>query len=104
MSYQITIKKIENVTREEPGPYGVIEELFISTEGYDELSFDERKKWQPVEMQEGYARAKGGDYKKQIYGQTPKRPMTREVTATVFEQTVDDLDMAAVIKAVNRLP
>ena len=40
---------------------------------------------------------------KKIYGYTPKVIGSKAVTTEIFRQTVPDLDLPAVIKAVNRL-
>lgn len=75
MSYEITIKKRRDVTK---------------------LA---GKEWKVV----GQEFDKDAERLKDTYGYTPEieRPVTEEVE--VLKQTVDDIDLAAVIKAINKL-
>lgn len=41
---------------------------------------------------------------KQIYGYTPAQTKLKEVTTTVLKQQVEQLNLVAVIKAINSIP
>lgn len=47
---------------------------------------------------------KEGDKPTKVYGYTPEITKTTRVDLQVFEQTVDTLDMAALVSVVNGLP
>lgn len=91
MSYLITITKIETTTRTENGPWTIIdhrpwtdEELSKATSYYG--SEEEFLKTNPL---------------KEINGYAPDREVASTKDTQIFTQKVEDLDLAAVIKAIN---
>lgn len=90
MKYKITITKIEEVTSTEKGDWREVsskpwtnEELSDKARGYNEEDF---LKDNPLNKKWGY---------------TPDREVTKSEETQILAQTVDELDVAAVIKAVN---
>lgn len=45
----------------------------------------------------------GGEGDPEAYGYTPETQATREYSRDVYEQTVDDLDLAALVSVVNKM-
>ena len=92
MKYQITILKIEEVEVTKRGDHSLIDERPWTTDELqseamyqDKSDFLERK---PV---------------KKIYGYAPSYQTTEKKETEVLRQTVEEIDMPAVIKAVNGL-
>lgn len=91
MSYLITITKIETTTKTENGPWTVIdrrpwtdEELAKATPFYGDKG--EFLKTNPLKEVQGYA---------------PNREVQSTKDTQIFTQKVEELDLAAVIKAIN---
>lgn len=94
MSYQITIKKIEQVKVTRRGEYGVIDKRpWTDQELAEEMSSMYRGKEQFLEK----------NPLRQVMGYQPNREEVEDKETKVLEQTVESLDLAAVIKAVNGL-
>lgn len=91
MSYKITITETKTVEKEEQGSYTTLKQEYISRDKYDSLPFSEQKDWKESE----------GQYIKGIYGYPPLRLVSKEVETKIYEQTVEDLNITAVIEAVN---
>lgn len=93
MTYTITITKQESKTEMKQGSYHILSWEYLPQSAYDDLPFEERKKW----------KSEDGQYCKPNYGYGPQQEVTTEVSKKVFEQTVEELDISAVIVAVNAL-
>lgn len=94
MSYTITITEKKPTTTTVRGDYKELSEEFISQRDYEELEFEERKKW---------AKHDNGQFRRSIYGYTePYEKFSIEETK-IFEQTTETLDLKSVIKAINGL-
>ena len=91
MPYKITIEKIETVTTTERGAYTIID----------------RVPWTPAMLadaeEQAWSRASEREALKEIRGYAPDREIEALKTSQILQQTVEDLDIAAVIKAVNKL-
>lgn len=83
-TYKITIQKVEEVTRTEEVRAQIREPYDFEAKCSDYMGEDERTK-----------RENDPQYEWQ------KRPCLKEKETTLLEQTVDSLDLVAVIKAVN---
>jgi hypothetical protein len=86
------IKKTETVTTQEQGKWSVVERQFISEQEFDKLDYDEKKKWE---------RHNSDQFAKSIYGYPPVLQVISTEEIKVYEQVVNDLDLVAVIQAVN---
>lgn len=93
MPFTITITETKLVTTEETGAFCVVDEVPWTEDTIE----DKRKMFQSKEE------LLAANPLHKIYGYSPKRPITRTVETKVMEQTVEALDLAAVIKAVNGL-
>lgn len=94
MKYKIVITKVEDKTTREQGQWAVIE----------------KRPWTEQELHEKMSSHYGdrqGFLEKNplnsVYGYTPEREVTAQEEVKVLEQTVETLDLAAVIKAVNNI-
>ncbi|MBE2178903.1 MAG: hypothetical protein IAE97_00320 [Chthoniobacterales bacterium] len=94
IKYIITITKLETRTTKEPGNYTVID----------------KRPWTQKELSEEGAALYGGLKKflddqplKEVRGYAPDVSITRDVETQVLRQTVESLDLSAVIKAINGL-
>lgn len=87
--FEITIKEIKTVTKLVRGEHTVIDERPYTD---DELSDC------------GMYRAAGKDGEtKRVYGYAPDREEDVKIDREIFSQTVEDLDLPAVIKAINKI-
>jgi hypothetical protein len=89
--YIITIKKVETVTKTESGSYGVVD----------------RVPWTDEQIQ-GASDHYGSAQKflahnplREIRGYLPDRSVEEEVETEILKQTVETLNLAEVIKAIN---
>lgn len=92
MPYKIVINRIEKEQVEERGEWRVID----------------KRPWTAAELSDAAPFAQTESFAaknplKEICGYTPSRTVTREIDVKVLEQTVETLDIAAVIKAINGL-
>ena len=94
MKYKITITKIETVQSTEQGDYTIID----------------RRPWTKKELDEEKSHAYGDGKTfleknplKEIRGYAPARSIEKAVETEVLKQTVETLDLSAVIRAVNGL-
>lgn len=90
MPYKITIEKIEAVTTTKRGEHTVIAEV----------------PWTDKELMnrsETYYRQSEMPPLQKIYGYAPSVEVTEQKSSKVLEQTVEEIDMAAVIKAINKI-
>ncbi len=94
MSYKIIITKLETKTVTREGTFTVIEE----------------RPWTEKELIDASPRyGDANDFLvknplKQVRGYTPSFQGTEIKEVEVLKQTVDDLDIVAVIKAINKIP
>jgi hypothetical protein len=94
MKYKITITKVETIQATEPGEFTTIEE----------------RPWTQDELNSERA-ACYGDFSgflektplKKVFGYSPRRTVDKQIETEVLKQTVEELDLPAVIKAVNGL-
>lgn len=93
MSYLVTITEIKTVTTTERGAWGSVATEHISTEGYNELPYEQRKYY--------VANKETGMYEREIIDYRPDRKVEKEEKIQVYQQLVEDLDLVNVIKAVN---
>lgn len=94
MSYTVTIKRVEEVTKEEEGKYCVLR--------YEYLGLDEMLALPPSEHKD-WKKEDNGQYSKPVYGYAPAVKKTSQVETKLFEQTVEEIDVASVIVAINGL-
>ncbi len=92
MSYKITITKIEEVKATKEREYRVIDHR-----PWTQKELDDNVSYEPVE------KFLERTPLKQVMGYAPEVETTKPVETEVLKQTVDELDLAAVIKAINRL-
>ena len=90
--YVITIREIEEVSAPEQGPYTVID----------------KRPWTPAELSNAAGFCDDKQFLKEnplkeIKGYAPDRQTVKTVETELLRQTVETLDLAAVIKAVNGL-
>jgi hypothetical protein len=93
MSYEITIKRIENVTKTEQGKWTTVDSRPWLRE---ELVNEGRYYQNPESFLES-------NPVKSILGHTPDREVIVKEETEVLRQTVEALDLAAVIRAINNL-
>lgn len=92
MKYKITITKVESVELIERGEWTIVEERPWTEE---ELGVERSAKygdWQEFLKQNPL---------KEVYGYAQGRSAIKEVETEVLKQTVETLDLSAVIKAIN---
>lgn len=92
MAYKITISKIETVTKIKRGEYCVVNERLITQAEIDEANYHDK---QTLLSDKGFPM-------KREYGYPGNVEYTENVDTKVFEQTVDALDVKAVIGAINK--
>lgn len=92
--YKIVITKVEDKITRKQGEWTVIE----------------KRPWTQKEFNEETGRMYGTSEAfleknplKSVYGYTPEREVTVQEEVKVLEQTVEAIDLAAVIKAVNNI-
>lgn len=93
--FKITIEEIKTTKVMQDGPWVVIDRI----------------PWTNDELEEKASNAYGARHETliqkeplhEIRGYAPQKEVTEKTTTKIFEQTVDDLDMSDVIKAINRL-
>ena len=85
--YKVTIEKIENITALEKGAWVKVADVPYSKDDM-ETTFD----------QQSYS-----GKTKTVYGYLDDKEVTREKSTKVLEQTVEDLDLVSVIKAINNI-
>lgn len=95
MSYTITITQKKEEQKEETGAYCAVGKETISQIEYDELTADNKKRWEYNPESQTWSRDK--------YDYPPRRLVVKTVEVKVFEQTVEELDLKEVIAAVNDL-
>jgi len=95
MSYKITITKIETKKVIKEGEYQVIGERI-----WTERELDEAKR---IKARIGLSEEKFLEKNpfKEVRGYAPDFESSEEIEIKVLEQTVENLDLSAVIKAVN---
>lgn len=87
--YEITIKKTEMETSVGGNDWKVVGEAPLSKDDVEEAHFSNHAEYMKK--------------LKSVYGYTPKYEKQVEVSREVLKQTVEDLDLNSVIKAINRL-
>lgn len=95
MPYEITIKKIEKTTRLRKGEHTQIDE----------------RPWTDEDLRDASERAYGkspsdiiqSSPMKKVFGYAPDTYEEMKVEIEILKQTVEDLDIATVIKAINKL-
>jgi len=103
MSYKITIEQSKTIIVQERGEYRQVGTEYISDKVYKNLSYEDQKRYKAVEHAEGHARESGAEWCKDVYDYPPKREVNKTINEKVLEQTVEDLDIPAVIRAINKL-
>jgi len=94
MSYTVTIKRVEEVTKEEEGKYCVLRHEYM-----DELKLS----YLPATEQKDWKKEDNGQFSKPVFGYAPTVRKTSQVETKLFEQTVEEIDIASVIVAINGL-
>lgn len=92
MSYKITISKIDTQETEKDGDYVIID----------------KRPWTEAELESAASYGREDKFVKEnplkeIRGYAPRRKVIEKIDAKVLEQVVDNLDLGAVIKAINGL-
>lgn len=93
MKYKITITKVKEVEVTEQGPYTVIDTRPWTKNEIGQQNFFGKSENDWIE----------NNPVKEVRGYAPNRTIKREQETEVLKQTVETLDLAAVIKAVNGL-
>jgi hypothetical protein len=96
MGYKITIEKTEEKTIIERGDYQVIDERPYSDEEVNNMNQRDQRDFRERAPEQGILI-------KKIYGYPEDKTTIKQYTKKVFEQEVDELDVASVIKAINGL-
>lgn len=86
--FKITIEEIKTVTKIEKGQYGIIGE-----EQRDDNDVEYEKRHRP----------ENPSIHKPVWGYPPEREVESTSTAIIYTQQVADMDLATVIKAMNRM-
>lgn len=94
MNYTVIIKRVEEVTKEEDGKYCVLRYEYMDESKLSYLPVTEQKDWKKED---------NGQYSKPLFGYAPPTKKTSQVETKLFEQTVEEIDIASVIVAINRL-
>lgn len=89
--YKITIEKIENEKVTKKGEYAVVEKR-----PYTQAELDEANNGFIKDDTEPQSL-------KSVYGYLPEYEVIREKKTDILEQSVEDLDVVAVIKAINKI-
>lgn len=92
--YEITIKKIESVPTVERGRYTVVDKRPYTNKELESANDIYRACYEKLDPKAAI---------KEVMGYAPDEEVMKEITVDVLTQRVDDLDLAAVIKAVNKL-
>lgn len=94
MPYQITITKIDTATKMKEGAWTTVD----------------RRPWTDEELNEAagaYGKSKDSliekEPLKEVRGYAPNRPAEETTSTVILTQTVEELDLASVIKAINNL-
>lgn len=94
MKYKITITKVEEVEAKEDGQWTIVE----------------KRPWTEKELGNAISSAYGDGKEfvasnplKEVRDYAPARVVSKQIETEVLKQTVESLDLAAVIKAVNGL-
>lgn len=104
MSYKITIEQIKTITNFESGGFGIVKKEYISQAEYEALYGDEKKEFKAVQYDKATEAVDANAiYVRDVYGYPPKREVNKTVNEKVLEQTVEELDLPAVIRAINKL-
>lgn len=96
MKYEITIKKTEEVTRLKKGEWGVVDKRPWTEEELSEQVSHSFYRSNPNQFLER-------NPLKELMGYQPERDTVETVETEILKQTVNNLDLAAVIKAINNL-
>lgn len=83
MKHIITITRIESITTTEQGEWGVIDTV------------EEPRNQEYVRENEQMTRIK------EVHGYRPERSVTKNQAVKIYEQTTEELNLPAVIKAIN---
>jgi len=98
--YTIIIEKTQQVETVKQGEYGCIKELFISPEEYmrriNSVEDDNELKEYKLLKDEGV-------YCRKVYGYLPPQKIITQASTRILQQTVEDIDLPQVIKAINRI-
>lgn len=93
--FKVVITRVEEKKTTKNGGYTVMDTEYISREEYNGLVHDEKRKWELIES---------GQYRHEIFGYPPEQQVTALSETKCYEQTVEAMDLIAVIRAVNGIP
>lgn len=94
--YKITIEEIKTEKVEKQESYVHLKSEFIGASDYHNLNYDQRKDYKEIE-----APGSTIQYEKKIFGYPGKVLFDREVTTKLYEQTVENLNIKAVLISIN---
>lgn len=92
--YIVTVQEIVTTERTERGEYLVLSKEYMSGEEYDNSALDKRKE---------FKRRDDGQYERSVYGYAPDVVVSKDITREILKQEVANLNLAAVIRAINNI-
>lgn len=95
MAFKITIERIEQAPEKIRGKYQEVGVRYIDAEEYSKLKANREDGW------DRWKRLDNGQYEQPEYGYLKDEETVKNVTTRVFEQTVEELNLKAVITAIN---
>ena len=95
MAFIVTITEVKEVEKKQQERYAELRREYISIVDYQTLDRDERRNWKSIDD--------GNQYERVVNGYPGTVTVIEEVKTKLFEQSVSELDMASVIKAINKL-
>jgi hypothetical protein len=94
MAFEIIIKEVGTQKKNVQDQWQEIGETFMDESDIKKLAWDEKRRVQDGELK---------DLKKAVYGYPPAIEKEVSFEKEVFRQTVTELDLTAVVKAVNKI-
>lgn len=98
--YTITISKTTIVKKPLRQEWTTLRQEFISQQEYESLDYENKKSWKLLQESE----ISPIQYMREIKGYQPEQLADKEELVKIFEQVVEDLNVKAVINAVNSMP
>ena len=98
--YEIIIKKIAKKMKNKRGSWEVIRESFWTKEDLEKEDYYEKNKILKTFEKKI---ADGNIPTKRVFGYTPDREEEEDIETVILKQTVEDLDLTEVIKAINKI-
>lgn len=95
VQYKVTIEKIEQKEVTKKGDYSRLSYAYLSEDQYMQLPYEEKKEWNTNTL-EGEK-----PYRKALYGHLPDTTEIQTIEAKIYQQTVEELDIAKIVAGIN---